>query len=187
MKTQRLFQCSGRFGLGILLLIMATACSGSQSAAVPRLDTVGTNSAHARIEIADSPLQCVPYARARSGLNIHGDAWTWWQSAEGRFHRDRTPRPGAVLVLSRSQYTHLGHLAVVAKVLGPREILVEHANWLNKGNIHHMAPVRDVSLANDWSAVRDWYIPGDQLGARTYPASGFIHPTGVQAALESTS
>ena len=40
---------------------------------------------------------------------------------------------------------------------------------------HRYAPVIDVSLANDWSADRVWYIPGNKLGARTHPAQGFIH------------
>lgn len=181
-RLSNLANLGGRLCLGALLLALLGACAGAQTTKLPAPSDSNAD-ADARIEIADKPLQCVPYARAHSGIDIHGDAWTWWQSAEGRFRRDRTPQPGAVLVLSRSEYTHLGHLAVVAQVVGPREILVEHANWLNKGNIHRMAPVHDVSKANDWSAVRVWYIPGGQLGRRIYPASGFIHPDGVQAAL----
>jgi len=134
-----------------------------------------------RIQVADKPLQCVPYARARSGIELYGDAWSWWGAAEGHYLKDRSPQPGSVLVLSRSKYSRLGHLAVVAEVAGPREILVEHANWLNRGNIHLMTPVQDVSTANDWSAVRVWYTPGGHLGRRVYPAEGFIHPDQRQA------
>src|SRR3546814_5614904 len=29
--------------------------------------------------------QCVPFARAASGIQIYGDAWTWWGQAEDRY------------------------------------------------------------------------------------------------------
>ncbi|HMB76777.1 MAG TPA: CHAP domain-containing protein [Kiloniellaceae bacterium] len=173
----------GKLALAALLLGLVAACAGPQTADRPAAAMPQADGAAARIEVADKPLQCVPYARAQSGIEIYGNAWTWWQSAKGQFRRDRTPQRGAVLVLSRSAHTRFGHLAVVADVIGPREILVDHANWLNKGNIHRMTPVYDVSAANDWSAVRVWYIPGRQLGQRVYPAEGFIHPDGTQAAL----
>jgi len=128
------------------------------------------------------PLQCVPYARQLSGLEIRGDAWTWWSAAEGRYLRSRTPRPGAVLVLRKTDRLSRGHLAVVTRVIGPREIVAEHANWLNRGRIHRNVPVVDVSPANDWSQVRLWYVPGGHLGGNVYPAHGFIHPVAVAAA-----
>jgi hypothetical protein len=122
------------------------------------------------------PLQCVPYARAVSGINLRGDAWTWWAGADGRFAKGDTPRPGAILVLSKTRRLRLGHLAVVAEVLGSRDIVVHQANWLNGGRIHRYTPVRDVSPDNDWSQVRVWYTPGRVYGARTYAAYGFIYP-----------
>jgi hypothetical protein len=70
----------------------------------------------------------------------------------------------------------LGHVAVVSKVLNSREIVVDHANWLNERAIHRDTPVRDVSKNNDWSAVRVWYTPGKQYGAGVYPSHGFIYP-----------
>ena len=69
-----------------------------------------------------------------------------------------------------------GHLAVVTRILNDRELVVEHANWLNRGRIHKDALVADVSRHNDWSAVRVWYTPGRQYGVRTYPVYGFIMP-----------
>ena len=33
--------------------------------------------------------QCVPFARAASGIQIYGDAWTWWDQAEGRYQIGR--------------------------------------------------------------------------------------------------
>ena len=129
-----------------------------------------------RIVSPASRLQCVPYARQVSGIDIRGDAWTWWETAADRYYRGPAPAIGSVLVLSRTDRNPYGHLAVVTHVIGPREIIVSHANWLNRGQIHQNTPAVDVSEANDWSQVRFWYTPGDQLGIRTYPASGFIYP-----------
>ena len=127
------------------------------------------------------PLQCVPYARAVSKVAIRGDARTWWRQAEGRYDRGRRPAVGSVLVLKPNGRSR-GHLAVVTAILGDREIVVDHANWLNKGRVHLNTPVRDVSRAGDWSAVRVWYTPGRKYGARRYPAYGFIYPAMTTAA-----
>src|SRR5688572_24210456 len=42
-------------------------------------------------------LQCVPYARAQSGIDIRGNALTWWDQAAGRYRRGAEPQVGAVL------------------------------------------------------------------------------------------
>lgn len=118
---------------------------------------------------ADRPLQCVPYARQRSGVLIFGDANTWMSQAQGRYRIVQRPQPGAVMVLGG---TPGGHLAVVTKVVSDREVLVDHANWANDGAIHLNAPIVDV--AGDWSAVRVWHMQSGQLGARAYPVLGFI-------------
>lgn len=122
------------------------------------------------------PLQCVPYARMVSGIALRGDARTWWESAAGRFRRGQDPEPGAVLVLKGSSKTPRGHVGVVTKVINEREILIDHANWLNNRKIHLATPVIDVSPENDWSAIRVWYTPGAQYGANVYPTDGFIYP-----------
>lgn len=129
-----------------------------------------------QIIAASAPLECVPYARAISSVSIRGDAWTWWRAAAGHYRRDRRPAVGSVLVLERTDRLRYGHVAVVSSVINSREILVDHANWLNRGRIHKNLPVRDVSAKNDWSVVRVWYAPGNSLGKRHYPAYGFIHP-----------
>lgn len=130
----------------------------------------------ARIVTPRNRLQCVPYARQISKVSIRGDAWTWWPSAEGRYGRASTPKVGSVLVLKRARRLRLGHIAVVTRILNSREIIVDHANWLNRGRLHLGTPVRDVSANNDWSTVRVWYTPGNQYGARSYAAHGFIYP-----------
>lgn len=122
------------------------------------------------------PLQCVPYAREISGIQLRGNAWTWWTKANGLYDKGAQPRPGAVLVFSKTRRLRLGHLAVVAEVRSSREIVVHQANWLNGGRIHRYTPVRDVSKNNDWSKVRVWYTPGRVYGSRNYDAYGFIYP-----------
>lgn len=130
----------------------------------------------ARIIATAAPLECVPYARRVSNVSIRGNAWTWWRSAAGRYGRDSKPAVGSILVLKRTSRLRYGHVAVVSRVLNSREILVDHANWLNRGQIHKNLPVRDVSPNHDWSVVRVWYAPGNTLGKGMYPAYGFIHP-----------
>jgi len=161
-------------------LLLAACASPSREAVHPAGATASAGAAAEMVEGA-RPLQCVPHARALSGLPIRGDAWTWWQAADGRYVRGPTPRAGSVLVLKRTNRLRRGHLAVVTQVLGPREVLAEHANWLNRGMIHRNVPLVDVSPANDWSQVRLWYVPGNHLGGRTYPAHGFIHPVTLAA------
>jgi hypothetical protein len=128
-----------------------------------------------RIVHARGRLQCVPFARRHVNISLRGHAWTWWRAAKGRYERGRRPQVGSVLVLKRRGRS-LGHIAVVTRIVGPREIIADHANWLNRGRIHLGTPVRDVSKNNDWSAVRIWYTPGNTLGRSTYPAYGFIYP-----------
>lgn len=127
----------------------------------------------------DQFLQCVPFARQVSGVEIFGDAWTWWDQAEGRYARGREPRPGAVLVFKKTPRLPLGHVSVVVSVTGPRSILVTHANWgsdgRTRGVVHERQPVTDVSPANDWSQLRLMNVAGEM--GKVYDSWGFIYPT----------
>lgn len=136
-----------------------------------------------RVADSDARLQCVPFAREASGIAIYGDANTWWRQASGRYPRSHSPAPGSVLVLRGYNDPGRGHVAVVRAIESSRVIFVDHANWLNGGEISVNVPVLDVSLNNDWSEVRVWHIPSAQWGARIYQAEGFIHPFTLQAAL----
>jgi surface antigen len=172
--------------------ILATACSSpsvEQSIAPPPpawSPVAASNGAHnsnrqdkpasPRIVAGSPGLQCVPYAREKSGIPIRGDAWTWWGKADGKYQRSGRPAVGAVLVVGKTRKNKYGHLAVVTRIVSDREIIVNHANWLNKGRIHLDTPVRDVSSRNDWSQVKFWYTPGNVLGKSAYPVSGFIYP-----------
>ena len=127
-----------------------------------------------------TPLQCVPYAREQSGINIHGDAYTWWDRAAGKYPRGSLPEPGTVMVLHNYAGPTHGHLAVVREVVSPREIRVDHANWLNDGSIYVNDPVQDVSDSNDWSVVRVFNLRAGAWGSRLYPVQGFIGAWGRQ-------
>ncbi|WP_439577381.1 CHAP domain-containing protein [Elioraea sp.] len=125
------------------------------------------------------PLSCVPFARELSGIELSGDAHTWWRAASGRYLRSGRPAPGAVLVLRGTRRLPQGHVSVVVRQTGPREILVSHANWASgaaRGAVHQNQLVVDVSRRNDWSAVRVWYPRTGQLGVTVFAAHGFIHP-----------
>ena len=127
-------------------------------------------------DTGQKPLQCVPFARDHSGVKIYGDAWTWWDQAAGKFQRGSSPESGAVMVLLGYAGPERGHVAVVQKIISPREIRVDHANWLDDGSIFLNDPVVDVSEDNDWSQVRVWNIKTGAWGGNTYPVQGFILP-----------
>jgi surface antigen len=157
-----------RAALAMLLLLALAACGSTPA---PRAGL-------------GEPVSCVPYARARSGIQLQGDAWTWWDAAAGRYDRSATPRAGSVLVINRTARMRDGHVAVVTRVMGRREIRVDHANWASgaaKGRIATDQRVVDVSPANDWSVVRVWYPRINDLGTTGYPVRGFVHPRGTLA------
>lgn len=126
-------------------------------------------------------LQCVPFARTASGIEIYGNANTWWTQAAGRYPRSARPAAGSVIVIQGFRGPGRGHVAVVREVISDRVLRVDHANWLNNGEVSVGVPMMDVSPNNDWSQIRVWHIPGDHWGGRVYHVEGFIHPFGLQA------
>jgi surface antigen len=135
--------------------------------------------------ISDYRGECVPFARAVSGIQIWGDAWTWWDQAAGRYERGSTPRVGAVLVFSKTDQLRLGHVAVVSRVIDDRVIMVTHANWSRfsgqRGRAEQDVTLFDVSPRGDWSRVRVWYRDNDGLGGSDYPVYGFVYGHGGKA------
>lgn len=127
-------------------------------------------------------LQCVPYARETSGIQIYGDARTWWEQADGRYARGRVPKVGAVMTFVPTEQMQLGHVATVARVIDRRTVLLDHANWSpidgRRGQIERGVKAVDVSPANDWSEVRVWYAPLQDLGTTRWPVAGFIYNDG---------
>ena len=130
--------------------------------------------------VADTYWQCVPFARLMSGIQIFGDAYTWWKQAVGRYETGFTPKAGAVLCFKPTERMKLGHVAVVSQVLTDRIIQITHANWSpiegSRGKIEKDVTLVDVSQRGDWSAVKVWYDPNRDLGGSTYPTYGFIYP-----------
>lgn len=124
--------------------------------------------------------QCAAFARQFSGIEIRGDAWTWWGLAEGRYAKGSRPKVGAVMSFTPSGSMRLGHVATVTQVIGSREIAITHANWSRingaRGQIERDVRVRDVSDRGDWSTVRVWYAPLGELGTTAWPVDGFIYP-----------
>jgi len=141
-------------------------------AAPPRLpDAVA---AAPSVETPLHRLFCVEYARMRSGLEVFGDARHWWDRAKNLYARVSHPVEEAVMVFSGSKRLKRGHVAVVTEIVSPRQILVDQANWQNRGEIDHATPVLDVSAANDWSQVRVWDMRSGTFGSHVYAISGFI-------------
>lgn len=126
-------------------------------------------------------LQCAPYARQVSGIQLFGNANSWWGQAQGRYDRGQEPRVGAVLAFSSSRSMPVGHVAMVSKVVSEREVLLTHANWSYRGGIERDVRAVDVSANNDWSDVRVWYGPIGGLGLRSNPANGFIYADAPKA------
>jgi CHAP domain len=120
-------------------------------------------------------ITCAPFARELSGIALYGNAYTWWGAAEGRYQRASRPEVGSVLVLRRSSRLPSGHVSVVSRVVGRRQVLVTQANWV-AGELERDQLVVDVSEDNDWTAVRVWFPPAGLLGIYVYAAYGFIQP-----------
>lgn len=129
----------------------------------------------ARLGTGSSSVECAPYARALTGLQLYGDAADWWEQADGRYIRAPDPVAGGVLVFRRSSRLPYGHVAVVRAQVSPREIRVDQANWVHR-RVTHDEAVIDVSPSNDWSAVRVWWDPVGAMGSSTYATYGFILP-----------
>jgi surface antigen len=123
--------------------------------------------------------QCAAFARVFSGIQIFGDAWTWWGKAAGRYDTGDAPQSGAVLVFKPQGAMRLGHVAVVSQVLTDRIIQVTHANWSridgSRGQIEQNVTVVDVSPHGDWTLVKVWYDPLKDLGTTSYSTYGFIY------------
>ena len=119
--------------------------------------------------------QCAPYAREISGVEIFGNAHTWWGQAAGKYERGHAPKEGAVLSFAATSKMRLGHVAMVSRVVSDREVLLTHANWSRRGGIERDVRAIDVSSAGDWSEVKVWYGPVGGLGTSAYPANGFIY------------
>lgn len=168
---------------GLLLVVLAGCAAPRTVSSVPTAPTtVDPEPDLALLPPPLEPMQCVPYARQVSGIDLRGDAWTWWAQAKGHYARGKKPRPGAVLVFEKTRTLPRGHLSVVTHIVGAREILITHSNWSStsdtRGQVTRDVRVIDVSPGNDWSELRVWN--GSDFG-KDYPAAGFIYPVPTAA------
>lgn len=147
-----------------IAMVSALASAPLPAAAASILDYVG---------------QCVPFARAASGIQIYGDAWTWWSQAAGKYDRGSAPRVGAVVAFARSDRLRLGHVAVVSRIVERRVLMLTHANWSRidgvRGHVEQDVTLFDVSPRGDWSQVKVWFRGSTGLGGSIYPVHGFIY------------
>ena len=131
-------------------------------------------------------LSCVPYVRMATGMNVSGDARMWWHNAAATYARGQTPERGSVLAFMSSGGMARGHVAVVSRVVNPRTIEIDHANWagpgIRRGAVMRGVTVVDVSDRNDWTSVRVQVGHNIDNFGRTYPTHGFIYnrPVGAQ-------
>jgi surface antigen len=150
----------------VLAALLLSACAGHGSSSIAGR-SFGASGA--------IPLECGPYARALSGVQLYGDAASWWDQAAGHYVRVRQPTVGSVLVFEESGRLPHGHVAVVSNVVSSRQIFVTQANWVHR-EVTEDQPVLDVSSANDWSVVRVWWPPSNTMGVTDYPTYGFVRP-----------
>jgi surface antigen len=134
-------------------------------------------------------LQCVAFVREETGVQLRGNAATWWNEADGQYARGHAPEAGAVLSFRGAGRMRLGHVAVVRGVVNSREIDIDHAHWAGSGILRDISVI-DVSPDNDWTAVRVALRQGAKYGS-VYPTYGFIYDrspdTRVQTAAASGS
>jgi surface antigen len=149
----------------LFLLLFSLAACGSG-------ERTGPNLAAAR---SYPGLTCAPFARELTGLALSGDAADWWAEASGRYPRVSRPEVGGVLVFRRARRLSSGHVSVVSRVLDERHIDVIQANWV-PGELDEDQLIVDVSPRNDWTSVRVWYPPTNQMGTHAYATYGFILP-----------
>lgn len=124
-------------------------------------------------------ISCVPYARSVTGMEISGNGGNWWENAAGRYARGQRPQVGSILSFPSSGGMRSGHVAVVSRIVQPRMIEIDHANWggpgIRRGTVMHNVRVIDVSDDNSWTRVRVQVGWDSSTFGREYPTDGFIH------------
>lgn len=124
-------------------------------------------------------ISCVPYARSVTGMEISGNGRDWWHNAAGRYARGQRPEVGSILSFPSSGGMRAGHVAVVSRVVNPRMIEIDHANWggpgIRRGQVMRGVKVMDVSDDNSWTRVRVQVGWTAENFGREYPTHGFIH------------
>ena len=127
-------------------------------------------------------IQCAPFARMFSGIQLFGAAASWWNQAVGKYLRGNTPEVGAVMVFKAVRGMRAGHVATVTDIVSDRVIKITHANWSvingRRGQVERDVTVVDASPRNDWTQVKVWFAPIGKVGNTPYPVNGFIYKKG---------
>lgn len=156
--------------------VAARSGAASRSAAATRR---GGRTASAQAATRSFGISCVPYARQATGMAISGNGREWWHNAAGVYARNNRPEIGSVMAFPGSGRMRSGHVAVVERVVSPREVLIHHANWggpgIRRGSIMRGVSVIDVSPNNNWTQVRVQVGHSSEAYGRVYPVYGFIH------------
>ncbi|KKC26463.1 CHAP domain-containing protein [Sphingomonas sp. SRS2] len=133
-------------------------------------------------------LQCAPFARMFSGIQLFGAAAAWWNQAAGKYLRGQTPEIGSVMVFKAIGSMRSGHVATVTQVVSDRVIKITHANWSiingRRGQVERDVTVVDASPNGDWSKVKVWFAPIGKVGSTAYPVNGFIYKDGKPASAD---
>jgi surface antigen len=153
---------------------------GLRKALIPALVVLGLAASSAEALPYRHHWECVPFAREMSGIQIYGNAHTWWSQAAGKYARGRQPKVGAVLSFRPHGSMRLGHVAMVSQIVDDRTVKLTHANWSlingRRGQIERNVTAVDVSEAGDWSRVKVWFAPLRDIGKTSWPTNGFIYP-----------
>lgn len=155
------------------------ACAGTPQ--IEELSNTGIDPAREALALREAAelqskgqrVWCVPFARNVSGINIRGNAHTWWGKAKNSFEQSHQPKVGAVMSFRSTSSMPLGHVAVVSEIVSKDRILIDHANW-HRNQVSQGMAVIDVSPKGDWTSVRLETNPGSLGGV--YPINGFILP-----------
>ncbi len=181
MSVQHANPTARRLASLCVLLLLCAACSRSAPTVSTQSSRVGLDPERVALALSEARtlrakgqrVWCVPFARNASGVQIRGNAETWWGKARGLYDRGDAPAVGAVMAFAPTGGMPMGHVAVVSEIVSDREVLIDHANW-NRNEVSLKMPVIDVSTRNDWSEVRVKSQPTAFGGI--YPINGFIYP-----------
>ena len=131
-------------------------------------------------------IQCAPFARIFSGIQLFGAAASWWNQSVGKYLRGSSPAIGSVMVFKAIGSMRSGHVATVTDIVSDRVIKITHANWSvingRRGQVERNVTVVDASPNNDWTQVKVWFAPIGKVGNKAYPVNGFIYKDGQKSA-----
>ena len=160
--------------IGASLALALVAVCSSASAHRVRHSYQVARSEHRSRHLQPHVIQCVAFAKSDAGIDISGNARDWWGNAAGVYERGARPEEGSVLSFRENGRMPLGHVAVVSGITDSRTIVIDQSHWASRG-ITRDITVKDVSNANDWTAVRVQLAHGAEFGS-IYPTHGFIYP-----------